>query len=585
MDRLFVFSLHYRSLLYISSQNMRSSIPMTNHRIPPSPTTSTPTTTSSTTHTATTNTSTNTKVRKQTLIQLILFLIVFLVECGRCYVAAIENRFSEYYQYHKQQQQKQHNNSDDEYENFLLRHHHHQSSSQSGNKNNPPLTEQPNIRRHLPVASPRIVGGKPVVEMGKYPYFGFWYGGDCGCTLIHPDIFLTAAHCTVLATSLSTIELENTPDHRIFHVEKIMVHPNYNGLVDEPKWDFALLKIKGSVPADVAIPVAMNTDTNFLTHNATTSSSSSNNKEVQLTTMGFGSLYEGSNEWSDVLQEMTTSYVPTFPHCMQAFDNDIDDHAEICAGNYLEGGQDACQGDSGGPLLWIQNQNTDATMTEQLPNPLHSVLLIGVVSWGQGCARPGVPGVYARVSAAAEWIQSQICVASTNTSQLDDDQGICQTTKIPLPVTLSLLIQYDEQAGPVSWGLFDIDRVSTIYQQSWGTDGYTEESRTASIAIEKAHIQGMTWMSLEFSNLAGGSYYFQIRDFTETSVKFVQLVEYEGDDFAEPKREWAHLQGSFGKFFSTYMDIVPTYITMAEQQAMASEKQKPETVEEPPAQH
>ena len=53
------------------------------------------------------------------------------------------------------------------------------------------------------------------------------------------------------------------------------------------------------------------------------------------------------------------------------------------------------QYDSGGPMVY-HNRRDDEW------------LLVGIVSTGFGCARPGFPGIYTKVSEFVPWIQSVI---------------------------------------------------------------------------------------------------------------------------------------------------------------------------------
>jgi len=64
----------------------------------------------------------------------------------------------------------------------------------------------------------------------------------------------------------------------------------------------------------------------------------------------------------------------------------------VCAGS---SGKDACQGDSGGPFT-VKSSSTSQ----------HD--LVGVVSWGYGCAADGLYGVYAEVAQLRTWIDEKI---------------------------------------------------------------------------------------------------------------------------------------------------------------------------------
>lgn len=61
-------------------------------------------------------------------------------------------------------------------------------------------------------------------------------------------------------------------------------------------------------------------------------------------------------------------------------------------------GSDTCTGDSGGPLV------LDQTLQTPEGGEVHRKTLIGIVSWGRGCAQEGRPGVYTRVDSYLDWI-------------------------------------------------------------------------------------------------------------------------------------------------------------------------------------
>lgn len=61
----------------------------------------------------------------------------------------------------------------------------------------------------------------------------------------------------------------------------------------------------------------------------------------------------------------------------------------FCAGELNVGGKDACQGDSGGPVIYND-------------------MLVGAVSWGQGCALPRYPGVYTDVAMFVDWVMTEV---------------------------------------------------------------------------------------------------------------------------------------------------------------------------------
>lgn len=104
---------------------------------------------------------------------------------------------------------------------------------------------------------------------------------------------------------------------------------------------------------------------------------------------GWGTLKEDGKP-SCVLQEVEVPVISNEECRNTNYSSKMISDNMMCAGYPATGQKDTCQGDSGGPLV----RERDDKKYE----------LIGIVSWGNGCARPGYPGVYTRVTRYLDWI-------------------------------------------------------------------------------------------------------------------------------------------------------------------------------------
>ena len=251
----------------------------------------------------------------------------------------------------------------------------------------------------------RIVGGNNVLDPAKYPFFGDWWYG-CGCSLVAPDIALTAAHCedSKLSEPISFGSLyeEDLSAEYVVYAYDYRVHPWFNAEEGE-SFDFMLLQLEEPVWLPT---ISLNRDlyTPF--------------PGQDLTVIGFGRTYE-DGESSDTLQEVEVYYIENCnqePYLYADYDyiRPANDQEHLCAG-VEEGGKDSCYGDSGGPLIvtvWEDVETTnEAGEIEYFPTPV-DYIQVGITSWGEGCARKYAPGVYARISTAIDWIEEKICEMS-----------------------------------------------------------------------------------------------------------------------------------------------------------------------------
>jgi secreted trypsin-like serine protease len=208
----------------------------------------------------------------------------------------------------------------------------------------------------------------------------------CGGFIINERWILTAAHCmegeipAILSVVIGdhTRNDDSNTERRTLNVEQIIMHEDYDD------WDYyndiALVKVTQAIAFNENIqPVCgPDSDDQYVYRKTQTS--------------GWGSLSSGAACCPQTLQYVSMN-ITTNEYCQSQYPYDISVDMICATDNSGSYERDSCQGDSGGPLV--------------VPDENNIFSVVGVVSWGIGCAS-GYPGVYARVGHQHTWILDKI---------------------------------------------------------------------------------------------------------------------------------------------------------------------------------
>ncbi|XP_046967304.1 trypsin-1-like [Vanessa cardui] len=235
------------------------------------------------------------------------------------------------------------------------------------------------------VRGARVVGGGAVTP-GEFPWLAAVKRDGkliCGATVVARDHLITATHCVyeVEASRLTVLVGEhdvNKSRSEGIRVSHVFQHPDFNRYTYDN--DIAVLRLAEPIPDNLYRPACLPDDEDTLAG-------------VDAVVSGWGSTIEKGPPSNIPMKAQVQIW--SQEECRGAGYGRRKVTPRMLCANAPE--RDSCTGDSGGPLLMAQPHYT----------------IVGIVSWGRGCARQGYPGVYARVDRFMPWLRVALRHACT----------------------------------------------------------------------------------------------------------------------------------------------------------------------------